>query len=123
MKCKKTGGKIPPHYSPAVIHDNIVYISGQLPIHGETKKVIVGGIKKQTRVALENFEKVLRANNSTKTCVLKVTIYLSDIKYWDKVNEVYAEFFGSHKPARTIVPTTRLHFGALIEIDGIAYCL
>lgn len=122
MKKKKIS-KIPPHYSAAVVHEDIIYISGQLPICSRKKKMVTGGIKKQTKIALENFARVLSANGSAKSCVLKVTIYLADIKYWDQVNEVYAEFFATHKPARSIVPTKQLHFGALIEIDGIAYCL
>jgi len=50
-----------------------------------------------------------------------MTLYISDIHLWDKVDAVYTEFFGEHKPARTIVPTNELHFGFKIEMDAIAY--
>lgn len=109
------------HYSPAVVHDNIVYVSGQLPIdyiNGQTMPS--GGIEEQTRQALQNLEYVLEQAGSSKEKVLKTTVYIPDIEYWPAVNNIYNEFFGSHKPARTIVPTTTLHFGGLIEIEAIA---
>lgn len=49
-----------------------------------------------------------------------MTVYISDIALWDRVNAVYAQFFGQHRPARTVVPTGELHFGFQIEIDAIA---
>jgi 2-iminobutanoate/2-iminopropanoate deaminase len=109
------------HYSPAVIHGDLIYVSGQLPINyaaGDT--LPAGGIKEQTRQALKNLDSVLEQCGSSKQNVLKITVYIPDITYWPVVNEVYAEFFNDHKPARTIVPTNKLHFDALIEIDAIA---
>lgn len=111
------------HYSPAVIHGDLVYVSGQLPINyavGET--LPAGGIEEQTRVALKNLDDILKQCGSYKQQVLKTTVYISDITYWSAVNEIYREFFGDHKPSRTIVATNTLHFGALIEIDAIAAC-
>lgn len=110
------------HYSPAVIHGDLAYISGQLPINyaaGET--LPEGGIEEQTRVALKNLDDVLKQCRSSKQQVLKTTVYIADITYWQVVNEIYGVFFGNHKPSRTIVPTNTLHFNALIEIDAIAY--
>ncbi|NHJ84325.1 MAG: RidA family protein [Asgard group archaeon] len=109
------------HYSPAVVHENLVYISGQLPLlKGETKPAS-DDIQYQTKIVLNKLKTILSAANSATDQVLKVTIYLSDINNWDIVNEVYAEFFGSHRPARTIVPTSVLHYNCLIELDAIAY--
>lgn len=110
------------HYSPAVIHGDIVYVSGQLPINyaiGETQPV--GGVAAQTRQVLKNLAEILGQCGSCKEQVLKTTIYIPDIIYWPVVNEVYAEFFGDHKPARTIVPTNTLHFNALLEMEAVAY--
>lgn len=110
------------HYSPAVIHGDVVYISGQLPINyavGET--LPVGGVEEQTRQVLKNLAQILVQCGSCKEQVLKTTIYIPDITYWPVVNEIYAEFFGDHKPARTIVPTNTLHFDALIEMEAVAY--
>lgn len=118
----ETSRTSPGHYSPATIHNGIAYISGQLPFNpadGEIKPS--GTIEEQTAKALQNLERVLALCKSKKENVLKTTVYIPDIAYWPAVNEVYQNFFGQHKPARTIVPTTTLHFGALIEIEAIAF--
>ena len=109
------------HYSPAVVHDGIAYISGQLPIrYSSEDKLPTGNLLEQARQAFSNLESILRACGSSKELVLKTTIYLSDIEDWDAVNKEYSSFFGSHKPARTVVPTRNLHFDSRIEIDAIA---
>lgn len=64
---------------------------------------------------------IVEAAGSQKEKILRMTLYISDIELWDKVDAVYTEFFGEHKPARTIVPTNELHFGFKIEMDAIAY--
>ncbi len=109
------------HYSSAVVHEGIVYVSGQLPMDPDKGAPIKGSIEKHARQALENLLEVLHAAGSSKEKVLRTTAYIPDVSSWSKVNEVYAEFFGDHKPARTVVPTTELHYGCLIEIDAIAY--
>lgn len=108
------------HYAQAVVHDGIVYISGQLPIDRASNSRSIKRIEEQTEQALANLEAILKAAGSGKEKVLKVTVYVSDIALWDRVNTVYARFFGSHRPARTVVPTRELHYGYQIEIDAIA---
>ncbi len=108
------------HYSQAIEHDGLVYVSGQLPIKPKSKEKYVGSIEEQTEQALFNLEAILIKANSSKNHVLKVTVYISDIALWDRVNSVYARFFGDHRPARAIVPTRELHFGFQIEIETIA---
>jgi 2-iminobutanoate/2-iminopropanoate deaminase len=109
------------HYSSAVVHDGIVYISGQLPMDTEKGQPVSGGIGEHTRAALQSLSEVLEAAGSSKENVLRTTAYISDVSLWSTVNEVYAEFFGRHRPARTMVPTPELHYGCLIEIDAVAY--
>ncbi|MBD3190813.1 MAG: RidA family protein [Candidatus Heimdallarchaeota archaeon] len=109
------------HYSPAVIHNNIVYVSGQLPIPRGKTTPPSNTIEEQTKIVLEKLKEVLEIANSSINNVLKTTIYLSDISYWDRVNDIYADFFGEHKPARSIVPTKSLHYNCLIELEAIAY--
>ena len=109
------------HYSSAVVHDGIVYVSGQLPMDPEKGQPVEGGIEEHTRVALQSLSHVLEAAGSSKEKVLKTTAYITDVSLWGRVNEVYAEFFGDHKPARTVVPTTKLHYGCMIEIDAVAF--
>ncbi|MFW9803957.1 MAG: RidA family protein [Candidatus Thorarchaeota archaeon] len=109
------------HYSSAVVHDGIVYVSGQLPMDPEKGQPVEGGIEEQTRSALQSLSKVLEAAGSSKENVLRTTAYIPNVSLWSRVNEVYAEFFGDHRPARTVVPTTELHYGCLIEIDAVAF--
>jgi 2-iminobutanoate/2-iminopropanoate deaminase len=108
------------HYSSAVVHDGIVYVSGQLPMDPEKGQPIEGGIEEHTRAALQSLSRVLEAAGSSKDNVLRTTAYISDVSLWNRVNEAYAEFFEDHRPARTVVPTTELHYGCLIEIDAVA---
>jgi 2-iminobutanoate/2-iminopropanoate deaminase len=108
------------HYSQAVVHNNIVYVSGQLPIDGRTGEKRTGSIEQQTEQALENLFAILQAAGSDASRVLKTTVYISDITLWDRVNTVYARLFGDHRPARAVVPTRELHFGFQIEIEAMA---
>ena len=109
------------HYSAAVTHNGIVYVSGQLPMNPETGTPVEGGVKEQTRAVFSSLSNVLKAAGSSKENVLRTTAYIPDVSLWGEVNEVYVEFFGEHRPARTVVPTTELHYGCLIEIDAIAF--
>ncbi len=108
------------HYSQAIVHNGLVYVSGQLPIDPKTGEKQTGAIEEQTRLVLQNLSAILEASGSSLEQVLKVTVYISDISLWGKVNEVYAEIFGDHRPARAIVPTRDLHFGFKIEVDAVA---
>lgn len=108
------------HYAQALEHQGLVYVSGQLPVNPDKKTRCVGSIEEQAGQALANLEAILKAADSRIDHVLKVTIYVSDIALWDRVNAVYERFFGDHRPARSIVPTRELHFGFQVEIDAIA---
>lgn len=81
---------------------------------------MVDTIEQQTRDALHNVERVLLAAGCTREDVVLCRVYIPDVAAWDTVNTVYADFFGSHKPARVVVPTRELHNGALVEIEAIA---
>jgi len=87
------------------------------PQSGEKR---VGSIEEQTEQALKNLSGILRAAGSDVDQVVKTTVYISDIALWDRVNAVYARFFGDHRPARAVVPTRELHFGCQVEIEAIA---
>jgi len=109
------------HYSPAVRKGNMLFISGQVPTNPYTGEKCFGSIREQTQQVLKNLDDILKAAGADKKDVMKMTVYVSDIAYWDEVNQVYSEYFGEHKPARTIVPTRDLHYGFLVEMDAIAY--
>ena len=107
------------HYSQAIISGGLVFVSGQLGIHPDSGE-IKATIEEQTAQVLDNLENILIASGSLLDKVVKATLYISDISLWGKVNEIYAERFGSHKPARAVVPSRDLHFGCLIEVEVVA---
>lgn len=113
---KKSAG----HYSPGVIHNETLYISGQLPVCLESGKCVEGGIRAQTKKALENVEFVLHEAKLSKENVVLCRVYTTDGGYWGDINEVYSEFFGAHKPARVVVPIGQLANGCLVEIEAVA---
>src|SRR5215211_4602385 len=108
------------HYSQGIVHNGLVYVSGQLPMNLTNGGIENGSIEAQTELALRNVESVLLAAGSDLNHVLQMTIYISDIELWGKVNEVYAQILGEHRPARAIVPVKDLHFQTQIEIQAIA---
>lgn len=108
------------HYSQAVVHNGLVFVSGQLSIDPQTGEKKLGSIEEQTERVLRNVEAILKAANSDFSRLLKVTAYVADIELWSAVNEVYARVLGEHRPARAVIPSGKLHYGFLIEIDAIA---
>lgn len=108
------------HYSQAVVYGDTVYVSGQLAVDPVTGEKGVGSIEDQTRLALRNIEQILLSSGSDLNHVIKTTAYVSDVELWGGVNQVYAEVFGEHRPARAVVPSRDLHFGCLVEIEAIA---
>lgn len=107
------------HYSPAVVHNGLIYVSGQLPFdaNGEIK---LGTIEEQIIQCMKNIETILKAGGSSLDHILKVGIFIADIDNWSAVNTVYAKIMGERCPARMIIPCNLLHHGCGIEIDCIA---
>lgn len=108
------------HYSHAVVHNDTVYVCGQLPIDPISGEKKTGPIEEQVERALKNIAEILRAAGSDIDQVLKVTVYLADMSLWERLNAAYARFFGEHRPARTVAPAPNLHYGFQVEIDAIA---
>ncbi|RMG85012.1 MAG: RidA family protein [Bacteroidetes bacterium] len=108
------------HYAQAIAHHHTIYISGQLPIDPNGKKLTHATVEDQTRCVLNNIQSILKAAGSDLNRILQMTIYIADLEDWGKINAVYADFFGEHKPARAIVPVTGLHYGSKLEIQAIA---
>ncbi len=108
------------HYSQAVVYNGLVFVSGQLSIDPETGEKKLGSIEEQTEQTLKNVAAILKAANSDLNRVLKMTLYVADIDLWSAVNKVYAKVLGDHRPARAVIPTGKLHYGFLIEIEAIA---
>ncbi|MBE3597134.1 MAG: RidA family protein [Hydrogenibacillus sp.] len=106
-------------YAQAVEADGWLYISGQIPL-GPDGTLVDGPPAAQAERALQNIEAILRAAGLGKEDVVKTTIFLTDLAHFQAVNEVYANFFGAHKPARSTVQVAALPRGADVEIETIA---
>jgi len=108
-------------YSQAVIFDNMIFISGQVAINPKTKKMVKGGIEKEVEQALSNLKAILEEMGSSLSKVLKVSVFLTDIRQFDKVNTVYKKFFPFDPPARCCMGVSALPFGANVEIEAQAH--
>lgn len=108
-------------YSQAVKHNGLVYTSGQIALT-PAGEMTEDDIVKQTHQVMKNVKAVLEAAGSSLNDVIKTTIFLSDMDNFVTVNEIYAEYFGDHKPARATVAVKTLPKNAMIEIDCIAVC-
>jgi len=106
-------------YSAAVEANDMVFISGQLPVNPATGEMI-HDIREATRQILMNIQAILKKTDLDLSHIAKTTIFLKDIKDFPAVNEVYAEFFPQDPPARSTVEANVLPKGALIEIEAIA---
>ncbi len=116
---EKAPGAIGP-YSQAVQYGKLLFLSGQIPLTAEGE--LVCGIEKQTKQALANVEAILEAAGSSKENILEVTIYLTDLGYFQKVNALYEEWLGEGvKPARAVVEVAKLPKEALIEVAVRAF--
>ena len=108
-------------YSPAVRAGDFIYVSGQGPINPETDKMETGDIRDETRLVLGNIRRILEGSGASLADVVRCTVYLSGAGDFAAMNEVYAEFFGQHKPTRTTVTCGFVLPGMKVEIDCIAY--
>lgn len=108
------------HYSQATVHRGIVYVSGQLALRPDGSHMEDRPLEEQVRQALSNVLAIVQAAGGSAGSILKVTLYLVNVENWPVVNNIYKEFFGDHRPARSVVPVPALHYGYLIEIDAIA---
>jgi 2-iminobutanoate/2-iminopropanoate deaminase len=109
-------------YSPAVRAGGFIYVSGQVPIDPVSNETIRGDVRLETRQVLSNIERILDGCGASVNDVVKCTVFLTDVKDFAAMNEVYAEFFGEAKPARTTIAVAALPLpGAKVEIDAVAY--
>ena len=107
-------------YSPAVIHNGVIYLSGQFSVDPETGKQIHGTPEEEIRRVLENVKLILEETKSDMDHVLRCTVYIKNIEDWDPINAVYSEYFAENCPARTVATVKDLHFGFNVELDLVA---
>ncbi len=106
-------------YSQGMSYNGLVYTSGQIPLDPETMEISGADIKAQTRQVMLNLQQVLEAAGSSLDQVIKTTCFLSDMNNFVAFNEVYAEFFGAHAPARSCVEVARLPKDVLVEVEAV----
>ncbi|KNE55372.1 hypothetical protein AMAG_01271 [Allomyces macrogynus ATCC 38327] len=107
-------------YSQAVSVNGFVYCSGQIPLNPKTMEIVAGGVQEQTRQVLVNLKAVLEAAGSDLEHVVKTLVFLKDMNSFTAMNEIYGEFFATHKPARAAVEVARLPKDVLVEIECVA---
>ncbi len=108
-------------YSQAVIYGDLVFVSGQGPVDPKTNKIIVGSIEEEAECTLKNIKTILLAAGSSPENALKVTVYLSDMEYFQRFNKIYEKYFSKNPPARTCIQAGRLPMDIKVEVDVIGY--
>jgi len=109
-------------YSPAVWAGDYIHVSGQIPIDAVTGQIISGDVQVETRQVLTNIRNILEGCGASLADVIRCGVYLTNADDFKAMNEVYAEFFGEAKPARTTIIVAALPLkGAKVEIDAVAY--
>jgi 2-iminobutanoate/2-iminopropanoate deaminase len=109
-------------YSPGVVFERLVIVSGQGATDPDTGELAGSDVETQTRQVFRNMQAILEAGGSDLSRVLRCGVFLVDLRDFEKMNAVYAEVFGDHRPARTTVQVVALPDpGLRVEIDAIAY--
>ncbi|WP_019536490.1 RidA family protein [Paenibacillus ginsengihumi] len=106
-------------YAQAVRFHNLLFTSGQIPL-GLDGQVVSGGVEEQTHQVFRNLRAVLAEAGADFSDVIKATVFIKDMDQFGKINEIYASYFGDHKPARSTVEVARLPKDVLVEIELIA---
>ena len=106
------------HYSHYTQGGGLTFISGQLPL--EPGPEVPATLEEQVELVFKKLDAILTDAGLERRNILQCRIYITDVNYWNEVNELYALYFGSHKPARCIVPVPELHFGCKIELEAVA---
>jgi 2-iminobutanoate/2-iminopropanoate deaminase len=107
-------------YSHAAISAGLIFVSGQLPLDPATRAIVPGTAADQFRTALTNAETILASCGAALSDVVKTTVFVTDLSAFDEINAAYAERFGGHAPARSVVEVSRLPRGASVEIELVA---
>jgi 2-iminobutanoate/2-iminopropanoate deaminase len=106
-------------YSQAVIHDGLLYLSGQIPVDTETGQLVRGTIEEETGAVLNNVRIIAEEAGAGLADVVKVTCYLADMDDFARFNDVYAKYFPEDPPARTTIQAGRLPLDVQVEVDAV----
>lgn len=120
IKTDKAPAAIGP-YSQAVVHQNILYCSGQIALKPETMELVSDNVQEQTTQVMQNIEQILLEAGSSFSKVIKCSIFLADMNDFSVVNEIYGSYFPENLPARETVEVSRLPKDVKVEISCVAY--
>ena len=109
------------HYSPGILAGNLLFVSGQIAVTEAGISLASESLAVQTRQSLGNMRAVIEASGAQLDQVAKVTVYLADPEGWPVFNQIYADFFGDHKPTRAVVPVNAFYGGFLVEVDAVVF--
>lgn len=107
-------------YNQAVLANNMLFVSGQIPMQPVSGELIKGGVKDQTRQVMENIKAILHAAELDFSDVVKCSIFISDMKNFPEINEAYGKYFGQDAPARETVQVAALPMNVDVEISCVA---
>lgn len=107
-------------YSQAVIANNTLYVSGQIPVNPATGAIVSENVEEQTRQVMENVKAVVEAAGLTLAHVVKTTVFIKNMDDFGTINGIYSEYFKENCPARACVEVARLPKDVLIEMEAIA---
>ena len=119
IKTDKAPAPIGP-YNQAVMAGNTLYVSGQIPLNPASGELVKGDVKEQTRMVMENLKAILAEAGLDFSHVVKCSIFISDMKDFPLINEVYGSYFTENAPARETVQVAGLPLGVDVEISCIA---
>ncbi|SDR62023.1 RidA family protein [Paraburkholderia tuberum] len=108
------------HYSHVSIANELIFVSGQLPIDARGEKLMDLPFEAQAQQVLANLASALAGAGSDIKKLVQVRVYIVDVAHWASFNEIYARWAGDARPARVVVPVPALHFGLKIEIEAVA---
>ena len=108
------------HYSHATVANGFVFVSGQLPITPDGVKLAGASFEEQARQVLANVKAALEGAGSGIGKLVQVRVYVDSVENWPAFNAVYAQWAGSARPSRAVVPTGPLHFGLKVEVEAVA---
>lgn len=117
INTNKAPGALGP-YSHAMVVNNLVFTSGQIPLDTEGN-IVSDDVKEQTKQVLDNLSVVLEEAGSDLNSVVKATIFISDMNEFQQINEVYGSYFSEHQPARSCVEVARLPKDVKVEIEVV----
>ena len=109
-------------YSQGIVYDDLIFTSGQIPISVRTNDIISDDFNEQANQVLKNIKRLIESEGSSINNIVKLTVYLTDLSYFDSLNKIFMKFFNGYElPARSVVEVSKLPKNSKIEIEAICH--